>query len=428
MADQLEERARTVLLGNSAGAWTKPSPSQYPHQWNWDSGFISLGWATFEVERAMLEIESLLRGRWRDGMVPHLRYDPDHLADYFPGPDWWPGAAARVAEAGERTSGISNPPVVVIAALEVGRRAGAERGRRFWERTFPALRDYVLWFRNHRTLPGSPLPVMVHPWESGWDNSPRWDLLAGAHLKPGRLYRRLDTVHVSASQRPTGKDYDAFLALAETIDSAGYDIGRIRERSPFCIHDVLLDALWFWAARAANQIAGELGSGPPVDDAELAEYAAAFEAVHWDEGAEAYLDVDLVGGRRIDVPTAAGVAALAGGCADTHRAVRAARRYFDLTRDLEAVPTAAPGAWFEASRYWRGPVWINVNWLSVNGLERAGLAAEASTLRERTLELCRRGDMNEYFDAVEGTPLGASGFSWTAALTLDLLQRKGKPV
>src|SRR5581483_9918127 len=134
-----------------------PSPSQYPHQWNWDSAFVSLGWATFDVERAMVELESLLRGRWRDGMLPHIRYDRRYLADYFPGPDWWPGAQERVAEVVERTSGISNPPIAVVAALEVGRRAAPELRRRWWERVFAPLRDYVLWFRGQRTLPGSPL-------------------------------------------------------------------------------------------------------------------------------------------------------------------------------------------------------------------------------------------------------------------------------
>jgi hypothetical protein len=428
LARDLAQRAEAVLQANSAGAWTKPSPTQYPHQWNWDSGFISLGWAIFDLDRAMLEIESLLRGRWRDGMVPHLRYDPRHLGDYFPGPDWWPGAAARVASPGELTSGISNPPVVVIAALEVGRRASAEPRRRFYQLVYGPLRDFVLWFRDHRTLPGSPLPVMVHPWESGWDNSPRWDHLASAGLRPSRPYQRLDTVHVGAAERPTGKDYDSFLALAGLIDGAGYDIGRIRERSPFCIHDVLLDALWFRAARAVGEMAQELGQRPPIEAPELEEYRVAFEAAHWDEAAGAYFDVDVLTGRRISVPTAAGIASLAGGIADAQRARRAWEGYRTQTSGLRRVATAAPGEWFEPARYWRGPAWINVNWLCIEGLEAAGLAVDAAALRDETLGLCQVGDLHEYFDARSGAPLGSARFSWTAALTLDLLHRKGKPV
>ena len=50
-APDLAERARQVLRANDAGRWTKPSPAQYPHQWNWDSGFASLGWAAFDPRR-----------------------------------------------------------------------------------------------------------------------------------------------------------------------------------------------------------------------------------------------------------------------------------------------------------------------------------------------------------------------------------------
>src|ERR671933_1764502 len=104
----LTEAARQVLRQNDAGRWTVPSAHQYPHQWNWDSAFISLGWATFARERATLEIESMLEARWREGMVPSVRYDPRHLLDYFPGPDRWPAARAHVAQPGELTTGISN--------------------------------------------------------------------------------------------------------------------------------------------------------------------------------------------------------------------------------------------------------------------------------------------------------------------------------
>ncbi|PZR97471.1 MAG: hypothetical protein DLM67_07915 [Candidatus Nephthysia bennettiae] len=64
-----------MLRANDSGGWTRPSPQQYPHQWNWDSAFVSLGWATFDWERAAGEIESMLAGRWKEGMVPHVRYD-----------------------------------------------------------------------------------------------------------------------------------------------------------------------------------------------------------------------------------------------------------------------------------------------------------------------------------------------------------------
>jgi len=78
---------------------------------------------------------------------------------------------------------------------------------------------------------------------------------------------------------------------------------------------------------------------------------------------------------------------------------------------------------FDPRRYWRGPVWVNVNWFFIQGLERSGLQAEAGELRRMTLELVSRSGFYEYYDPRSGEPLGASDFSWSAALTLDLLLR-----
>ena len=88
---------------------------------------------------------------------------------------------------------------------------------------------------------------------------------------------------------------------------------------------------------------------------------------------------------------------------------------------LPSVPPDQPE--FEADRYWRGPVWVNINWLVVRGLEELGLAAEAAVLAEETLDLVRRAGCFEYFHANTGEGLGGADFSWTAALVLDLQRR-----
>jgi glycogen debranching enzyme len=78
---------------------------------------------------------------------------------------------------------------------------------------------------------------------------------------------------------------------------------------------------------------------------------------------------------------------------------------------------------FDARRYWRGPVWVNVNWFLARGLERAGLGEEARRLAELTLQLVTRSGFVEYYAPTTGEPLGARDFSWSAALTIDLILR-----
>ncbi|MBI1952122.1 glycoside hydrolase, partial [Candidatus Saccharibacteria bacterium] len=79
-------------------------------------------------------------------------------------------------------------------------------------------------------------------------------------------------------------------------------------------------------------------------------------------------------------------------------------------------------AYFDPSRYWQGPTWVNTNWLIIKGLENYGYKDEAGSLRQKTLELVAKNGMNEYFNPVNGHPEGAPNFSWTAALTIDLLK------
>ena len=72
----------------------KTLPSLYPHQWHWDSGFIAIGYAHYNEDRAMQEIRSLFGHQWENGMVPQIAFDPETLGNYFPEPDFWQVPAA----------------------------------------------------------------------------------------------------------------------------------------------------------------------------------------------------------------------------------------------------------------------------------------------------------------------------------------------
>ena len=66
-------------------------------------------------------------------------------------------------------------------------------------------------------------------------------------------------------------------------------------------------------------------------------------------------------------------------------------------------------------------MWVNTNWLVIEGLRRYGYHDLAATLREQTLALVAAAGFREYFDPRSGEGYGTGGFSWSAALTLDLL-------
>ena len=86
----LAARAADVLRENDLGGWTKAAPRLYPHQWSWDSAFISVGWAHIDTRRAYQELETLFRAQWSTGMVPHIVFNPAiPPGAYFPGPERW---------------------------------------------------------------------------------------------------------------------------------------------------------------------------------------------------------------------------------------------------------------------------------------------------------------------------------------------------
>jgi hypothetical protein len=82
---------------------------------------------------------------------------------------------------------------------------------------------------------------------------------------------------------------------------------------------------------------------------------------------------------------------------------------------------------FDTLRYWRGPIWINVNWLLRRGMLLHGYWDQAEDLRNAMLKLVHRSGHFEYFHPDSGEGIGAPSFSWTAALSLDLLADRSVP-
>ena len=419
--DALIDAAVAVLRGNDLGDYTRPSPRLYPHQWNWDSALVAIGWAYLDWPRAAREIESLLGAQWTDGMLPHIRYNPS-VTDYHPGPEWWP--AVPVRRAGVLTSGISQPPVFGTAVYTVGLLQPDERQRlAWWARVYDPVREALLYFARHRTVGGSPLVAIIHPWESGLDNSPRWDFAVRLGLRPSRPYRRVDDTIVAPAHRPTQADYDLYMHLVEWI-AADYRVGPRLAQAPFLVYDALFNAAWYRSALDLNRVAAALGRPPAVADADLDAFRAAYHAALWHAPTLLFRDVDVRGGTQIPVDTVAGLIAIYGGLVTADQASAMMARYRQRCRGCRMVPSVPPDQpTFDPHRYWRGPVWVHVNWLVARGLEALGLWEEATSLAEETVALVRRAGLHEYYDPYTDAGLGGADFSWPAALVIDLVRR-----
>ena len=430
-ADALLRDAEAVLAGNWTGASTVPSRRQYPHQWGWDAAYIAFGWSWLDQARAAQELESILRGQWADGRVPHIVFNAGVPEDaYFPGPAFWRSGEAPGGPDGAVTSGLTQPPLHARAALEVALHApDAERAGAFLRRVFPRLAAQHAYLARRRDAGGGGLAAIVHPWESGLDDSPSWDEpLAAVVLPPGGVapYERRDREHVDPAERPSDAWYDRFVHLARAYRDGGYaDDGR----SAFLVEDPLFNAIWLWSTHALAEIASLIGEDAgPYREAAAGIHAGLMGRL-WDEGRGRFLARDLHADRLIDRRTVgmlaplldpglpSGVArALAGQIASPH--FRSSAGFGVASYDLLAADA-------DPRRYWRGPVWANLNWLLARGLRTHGLDADADALDAATLRLVAGAGLREYFDPHTGEGRGAGAFSWTAAVLVDLVRSRG---
>ena len=86
--EKLLDRAKEVLNNNfQQGGFTIPSKGLYPFQWKWDSGFIALGFAHYDMPKAKKEIETILDAQWDNGFIPHIVFHTESDS-YFPGADF----------------------------------------------------------------------------------------------------------------------------------------------------------------------------------------------------------------------------------------------------------------------------------------------------------------------------------------------------
>ncbi len=82
---------------------------------------------------------------------------------------------------------------------------------------------------------------------------------------------------------------------------------------------------------------------------------------------------------------------------------------------------------FNPKKYWRGPVWINMNWLLFYGLKNYDFLDIATRVKNDSIALIERDGFFEYFDCrkdngeLERTGYGGDNFSWSAALLIDFL-------
>lgn len=412
----------------------------YPFQWLWDTFFIA-GWSS-DVEQSITDIDKFLAGQREDGFLGHIRYNREILArkEYFPPPDiYYPEG---LPEKGEIISKITQPPNVAYGISELAKKINnADRRREFLESTFSKTFKYHKYI--YENLSDNGLMVTIHPWQSGDDNSPKWDAIYNSirvgdiHHKMedwltslGLQYERADVKIIHHTQRPRSLDYDIYLYLIWLYNEWGWNEKVILSRSPFRVTDPLTNSVLQRSNHCLLQIALELNR---TDEAEvisewISKTKKGLESL-WNEDKSLYYAKDLNTGHFIRIDTISSLMPLFTYEIPDDKAKKLAQKINQIKTDsplIYLVPSTFPReVEFEPIRYWRGPVWIVVNVMIADGLKHYGYDDLAREITIDSLKLIYttmndNGGFCEYFDPLTGKGLGSPLQSWTAAATLHL--------
>jgi hypothetical protein len=447
------DAAARVLDTNWTGSYTVPATGLYPHQWSWDSAFVAIGTRHREPARARAELVTLLDAQWSDGRVPQIVYDVGRDDDYAPGAEFWGSgpAAPELVTSGLVTSGLVQPPVHAWAAwlVHCADPAGSER-EGFLARVYPRLTRWHEYLHGPRAGAVG-LPVTKHPWETGTDNSPLWDAaLERVPPEARTAIRRPDLQHAGTGERPGSRDYRRYYRLAESYRDAGCaDDVPIGFAMVCPLFTSVLAVSELALARMAGALSG-VGGGAPSDsgdrapsdgvassgggaaagahEATAARVIAAMDEHLWDDELGLYVALDDTTGERVRRATVNGLVPLllAGDRTTALATGRAERLLSTLTGPGflgggQFLPsTSREDLAFDPALYWRGPAWFNMSWLLLRAVRALGRDDLAARLEEHFAVAAPEG-FPEYVDPDTGAGRGTRQFSWTAALTLDVL-------
>ena len=323
--------------------------------WNWDSAFHAMTVSRFATPLAKSCIDAFVAFQLPSGMFPDVIQIDGKICDNY-----------------------GKPPVLPWATLTVYKRDG---DRDFLRRNFDRyLKNAAFWEENrcdrglffYSAQQHPEADNYLHPrWESGWDNSPRWDEFPIVNL--------------------WAVDLNCYMVL-------------------------------FY--RSMAEMAEILGEERRTWDSKAVKLSERIEAMLFDARQQAYADRNRKTGEFVTVLSPASFMPLYIGTASQKRAKAMETLAADRRKFYPGMPTVPYDCSAFSTDYWRGQTWLNVAFFAVKGLYDYGFRKTAGEIREFLLSMAfddlPRG-ISENYDSVNRRGKFNASFSWSAAFLIEFI-------
>jgi hypothetical protein len=461
---RLRPRHRAVLKHNVREFMVTPSDELYGADGNtwgylWDTMFAVMAIASDNPPLAGFLLQNYLKSQHANGMIPHMvMWSSGFPQGWLVTNAVWQGYRHKgfdISGHAFSSSAITQPPLMAVAAGKIVDSLADDSERAAFSRSLISrLIAHHTWLYRERELNDDGLVVTVHPHETGRDDAPShvrllraipWSLREKVLLSPilQRAYERsrtdVDQGRIELGERSTTDTTlrSAYVAMFDlpAARRAMRRSGAVRIplSHPYLHFDPGFNAILDRANSELIRLAEVAEATMPPKLLEAITRTASGLQGFWSPADQCFRGIDAHG--RVAFSAGQEIGDILPIYSD-HITGPQVHAILDLLIDpkqfggahLPSVNRSSPD--YNPDRFWTGPAWPPTTELTIRGLlEKVDVTpASSQAVRDTALHLLHSallaaadGELPEYRNSLTGEARGARQFTWTAALTINLL-------
>ena len=175
-------------------------------------------------------------------MVPHILFH-NTRTNYYPNYTAW-NCGNKI-----HSSGITQPPILATILKEILNKNKINKKQLLnIKKIIKKIKKFHEWFIQFRDPKKTGLVSILHPWESGYDNSPIWDEpMNKVRIEKNIKYKRADNKVVNPDFRPLNIDYDRYVTIKNNLRKIKYNPKKVYKSSFFNVVDVGFNSIFLKA-------------------------------------------------------------------------------------------------------------------------------------------------------------------------------------